>query len=264
MTDKRFVKGDLAPGLGQKVAPHSAACAGEVCIVGMPQMLHTRTAGDLDVLFVPLLEGARGAMAFLQKLCTNGEARQQALNMGGIYLTSELLKDASFSLFMQTTVEENKYVVDLSSGTLNASARLYAVVSRRTSLFRVEIVGDILQGPYLVRNPRDGSVILRVEEEQLRKPGFFGSFLAEECLREQMEREQLGRFNTEANASPEVRLTVSVGSENVPVVLRQKGNGEEWDVIDTRTRQWIGGLPPGARDLLRQLTSAISEMVKGR
>ena len=67
-------------------------------IVGFPQKLYTRTFGDPDTLFVPLLEAARDANKMLVRLVGPGEERGNAVTLSGTQLASSLLRDNSLSL----------------------------------------------------------------------------------------------------------------------------------------------------------------------
>lgn len=60
-------------------------------IVGFPQTLYTRTFGDPEMLFVPLLEAAREAFTVLERLASHGEERAAAVKLAGMQLASSLL-----------------------------------------------------------------------------------------------------------------------------------------------------------------------------
>jgi hypothetical protein len=53
--------------------------------------LYTRTFGDPEMLFVPLLEAAREAFAVLERLASHGEERATAVKLAGMQLASSLL-----------------------------------------------------------------------------------------------------------------------------------------------------------------------------
>ena len=84
--------------------------------MGFPQMLYTRTFGDPDTLFVPLLEAARDANKMLARLTGLGEERANAVTLSGMQLASSLLRDNSFSLVAIGLAHENAYTVDLNLG----------------------------------------------------------------------------------------------------------------------------------------------------
>jgi hypothetical protein len=212
----------------------AAASVGTVGIVGWPQVLHTRTFGGLDVLFVPLLDIARAMLTFITRMRAAGETRSQAVSMGGIRLATEILKDPSFTLATRGAEEENKYIIDLDKGTLSVGARLYAVVRHRTSLFRVVIDGNIADGPYVVRNTADNSTIVQVDESQMRQTGYFSTFLPEQCLRKHLARETSSLMEEGKVAEGEVRITFPISGEVVPFILRRKVVGGEWDIVDGR------------------------------
>ena len=234
---------------------------GTVGIVGWPQVLHTRTFGGLDVLFLPLLDISREMLTFIARMCAGGETRLQAVSMGEIRMASEMLKAPSFTLATRGSDEENKYVVDLDKGTLSVGARLYAVVRHRTSLFKVVIEGKIAEGPYVVRNAADGSATIQVDESQMRQAGYFSTFLPEQCLRTHLARETASLLDERMVAEGEVRITFPVGGENVTFVLRRKDAGGEWDVVDGRVNQWIGVLPSVAYPYLDQLMEGLAKIV---
>src|SRR5271168_1584884 len=116
----------------------TAGGAGGIEIIGFPQVLFTRTFGDPDMLFAPLLDATREASTMIDRLSTQGEKRENAVTLGGMHLASSLLKDSSFSLVVKGLTHDNMYTVDLSNGTIRVHTRLYAVVGRRASFFKVE------------------------------------------------------------------------------------------------------------------------------
>jgi len=235
--------------------------AAGVEIVGFPQILFTRTFGDPDTLFVPLLDAAMEAHAMIARLTEHGEKRESALILGGMQLATSLLQDSSFSLAARGLAHENSYTVDLDNGTLLVQARLFAVVSRRTSFFKVEIVGKFGE-VFVVRNPAQNSVIMQVEESQLRQPNFFSAKLAEECLRAQMEQERFGRVEDSGAAQfhQEVRITVPAANGKIPIALRQKESGGNWDIVDGRRNEWVGTLPAEMEGSLAAVIKTVKEL----
>jgi hypothetical protein len=231
-------------------------------IVGFPQILHTRTSGDPDSLFVPLLDAAREGCAMIERLTSQGENRANAVMLTGMHLATSLLKDQNFSLVARGTTHETSYRVDFAAGILHANTRLYAVVSRRTSFFKVEIAGNISGGPFVVRNPVQGIVIMQVEEEKLRQPNFFSSWLAQECLRAQMEQERFGRIDEtlSSETNGELRLVLTVAGAKVPITLRQKDEGGAWDIIDGKRREWVGTLSADVQEHLKCVTTSIQRL----
>lgn len=256
----------FSPGKQAGPAAHSdsGSGGGAACveIVGFPQILYIRTCGDPDILFIPLLDAARDAGAMVDRLATQGENRSNAAMLSGMHLASTLLKDANFSLGAKGLSHETSYTVDLDAGTMHMHAQMYSVVSRRTSFFKVEIAGKISGGPFVVRNPTQGTVIMQVEEDRLRQPNFFSSNLAQECLRAQMEQERFGHLDESLNtdAHGEVRLSVSISGNKIPVILRQKEQNGNWDIIDGRRQEWVGTLTSDLEGYLTSVTAFIQEL----
>lgn len=244
------------------MANNAASGPGGIKIVGFPQVLYTRVFGAPDVLFVPLLDAARDAFKTVERLAGQNEDRTNSVLMGSAQLASVMLRDASFSLVATLQTVESLYTVDLDAGTLHVQTQLFAVVSRRTSLFNVEVAGKISVGPYTVRNPASGSVIMIAEEERLRQPNSFSTWLSTECLRSQIEQERLGPLDRarEMPTFGEVRLIVPVGQEHLPVTLQQKKEGSGWDIIDGRRKEWVGTLAPNVAAQLNQVVEVLQEL----
>ncbi|MBS1841946.1 MAG: hypothetical protein JSS69_06820 [Acidobacteria bacterium] len=247
-------------GSGRQEKSAGGGAAG-VEIIGFPQILFTRTFGDPDMLFVPLLDAGREAFAMIERLVSHGEKRENAVKLSGMQLASSLLQDSSFSLVARGLSHENSYTVDLENGTLLVQTRLFAVVSRRTSFFKVEIVGKFGE-MFVVRNPSQNTVIMQVEEERLRQPNFFSTTLAQECLRAQMGQERFGRVEDAVTGQfhQEVRMVVPVSGNRIPIVLRQKEDGGTWDIVDDRKQEWVGTLEAGQEGPLRSLIESVKEL----
>jgi hypothetical protein len=244
----------------EKSSPGGAGC---IEIIGFPQILYMRSFGDPDTLFVLLLDSMREACGMVERLSSRGEGRANAVMLSGMGLATSLLQDSSFSLGARGLSHEHAYIVDLSAGTLHMTTQLYSVANRRTSFFKVEIAGNISGGPFVVRNPVQGTVIMQVEEEKLRQPNFFATSLAQECVRAQMDQNRFEHIDEtlgpEANGG--VRLVVAVAGNNVPVVLRKKGVGG-WDIIDGRRQECVGTLSPDMENHLNCVIGFIQKLLE--
>jgi hypothetical protein len=243
-----------------------SGAGGAACfeIVGFPQILYIRTFGDPDTLFVPLLDATREACGMIERLATHGEERANAVMLSGMHLATSLLQNSSFSLGARGLSHEHAYTVDLNAGTLHVVTQLYSVVSRRTSFFKVEIAGNITGGPFVVRNPAQGTVIVQVEEERLRQPNFFSKALPQECLRSQLEHERFEGIDEKLSSEPnrDVRMVVNVAGANVPVALRKQEGGDGWDIIDGRRQERVGTLSPDMEGHLNSITKFIQDLLE--
>src|ERR1700688_428343 len=157
--------------------------------------------------------------------------------------------------FGDPDTHENAYTVDLNVETLHMRTRLYAVVSGRTSFFKVEIAGKISGGTFVVRNPIHGTVIMQVEEERFRQASFFSTTLAQECLRAQVEQERFGIMDELSGADiyNEMRLMVMMEGSKVPIALRQKEEGGGWDIIDGKRNEVLGKVAPEIEENLKKV-----------
>jgi hypothetical protein len=263
MSADKLILGATKPsGTAARLEKSAAGGIAGVEIVGFPQTLFTRTFGDPDMLFVPLLDAAREAYGMIERLSGHGESRANAVMLTGMHLVSCLLRDPSFSLVARGLAHETTYTVDLNADTLTVNTRLYAVASRRTSFFKVEIGGKISGGPFVVRNPVNGSVMTQIDEQRLRQPNSFSGPLAQECLQAQMQQEKFGRIEEVpgAEAHREVRLLVTVKGVKVPVALRQKNASDAWDIIDGRRQEWVGTLSPEMQERLTAVAGFIQQL----
>jgi hypothetical protein len=240
----------------------TAGAPATIEIASFPQMLHTRSCGDPDTLFLPLLESSREACRMVERLTGHGENRATAIRLSAMHLASTLLRDSGFSLLARGMAQETGYAVDLDAGTFMVRTRLYASVSRRASFFKVEIGGKIADDSFVVRNPLNGTVIAQVAEANMKSPAFFSSSLAQDCLRAQMEQERFGRMEeaAAAEAHQELRLVVAIKGAKIPVSLRQKGEAGRWDIIDGRRQERVGTLSTEVERPLSQVLEFVQEL----
>lgn len=241
---------------------HAAGGAATVEIEGFPQTLYARMLGDPDTLLIPLLEATREAYGLVERLSAQGEERSSAVSLCAMHLASSLLRDSQFSLGAKGMSPDNSYSVNFEAGTLHAVTRLYSVVNRRTSFFKVELAGNIAGGPFVVRDPVQGTVIMQVEEEKLRQPNFFASTLPNECVRAQLDQERFGRIQDSPfpESNGDVRMMVDFAGKGVPVLLRRKEKESGWDIIDGRQLEWVGSLSPEMETHLTAVTNFIREL----
>jgi len=105
-------------------------------------------------------------------------------------------------------------------------------------------------------------VIMQFEVERLKQPAFFSSWLAQECLRAQVDQERFKRMDETigADAAGEVRLVVTIAGSKIPIALRQKEADGGWDIIDGRLQEWIGVLSPEMEKHLGTVTNFVKEL----
>ena len=164
--------------------------------------------------------------------------------------------------FGDPDTHENAYTVDLNVETLHMRTRLYAVVSGRTSFFKVEIAGKISGGTFVVRNPIHGTVIMQVEEERFRQASFFSTTLAQECLRAQVEQERFGIIEESAGAETynEMRLMMMMEGSKVPIALRQKEQDGGWEIVDGKRNEVVGKLTAQTEENLKKVISSVQDL----
>jgi hypothetical protein len=250
-----------------QLAKEAPSAPGRPDIVGFPQVLLTPAYGDPDLLFVPLLEMAREAVTFRDRLTTHGEDRAHAITMSGIRRATTLMGDSSFSLAARSLNEENHRIVDLDGDTFSLSTRFYAEASLSTSIFQVQIAGKIQAGPDAVRGDSDQSIVLQLDEQQLRQSKLFATSLGVEFLQLKMDAERrsnLDRGMDRMRENAEVTLTMPLGERGFGVAVRRKSAGNEWEVLDAQSNGPLGALTPEIEGNLQQPLAAPAEMLQKR
>jgi hypothetical protein len=255
-------KATKQPDAGGDRNSRTVSGAASVEIVGFPQALYVRTFGDPDTLFVPLLDATREAFKIGERLQGQGEDKSSTVSLCAMHLASSLLRDSQFSIGARGLSPENTYTVDFAAGTLHMTTRLYSVVNRRTSFFRIELAGNIEGGLFVVRDPTQGTVITQVDEEKLRQSNYFANTLPNECVRSQLDRERFGQLQNAPmpEASGDLRMLVNVLGKDIPVVLRKQIKEACCDIIDGRQQEWVGSLSPEMNAHLIALTEYVREL----
>jgi hypothetical protein len=239
----------------------SAGGAASVEIAGFPQALYVRMLGDPDTLFIPLLEATREAYSLVDRLAQQGEDPSQSASLCSMHLASSLLRDGQFSLGARGMSPENSYAVDFEAGTLHVLTRLYSAVNRRIAFFKVELAGNIAGGPFVVRDPSRGTVIMQVEEERLREPNFFSTTLANECVRVQLDQEHFGAAWVTQEVG-DVRVVMEIGGKAVPIVLRQQAKSGSWDMLQGQQQETAGPVPNEMAEHVTAFTAFLRERFK--
>jgi hypothetical protein len=78
--------------------------AAGVEIAGFPQILFTRTFGDPDMLFVPLLDAARESFNTIERLCTHGEKKDNAVLLSGMQFSIVVVARFEFFAYSERTL----------------------------------------------------------------------------------------------------------------------------------------------------------------
>ena len=160
--------------------------SGAVEITALPHILQTKTFAHPDVLFVPLVECAREALAAGVLISGDAGDKMQAPILAAMHISGFLFRDSNFTPAAKGFAHPNYYIIDLEEETIDLHTRLFASVNNRCSMFRVKITGNLRLGTYVVRNLADGSTVSEISDEQVLAPNFFADTLAEECLRMQL------------------------------------------------------------------------------
>jgi len=233
--------------------------SGAVEITGLPHILHTKAFAHPDVLFVPLLECARQALADGARISAGQSDDKQAVKLAGMHIAGFLFRDSNFTPAAKGYAHPNYYILDLEEESIDVHSRLFATVSGRCAMFRVKIAGSLHHGPYVVLNLADGSTVAEISEEQIRTPNFFVERLPEECLRMQVSRERAKQINKlqKGSDSAEVQLTLPMPEGSTPVVLRKNQTGFGWILCDASSGMEFGKV---AQDTVTSLSKVLQHL----
>jgi hypothetical protein len=138
---------------------------------------------------------------------------------------------------------------------------LYSAVNRRTAFFKVELAGNIAGGPFVVRDPSHGTVIMQVEEERLRQPNFFSSTLPNECVRVQLDQERFGEMQDSQAAEivGDVRVVLDLGGKAVSIILRPNEKEGSWEMLRGRQHEAAGAAPAEMIEHVAALTAFLRQ-----
>ena len=243
-----------------KSTRHDLDGSGAVEITGLPHILQTKAFAHPDVLFVPLLECARQALADGHRISEDKTDNKQVLKLAGMHIAGFLFSDSNFTPAAKGFAHPNYYIIDLEQETIDVHSRLFAAVNNRCSMFRVKISGSLHRGPYAVLNLADGSTVAEISEEQIRTPDFFVDRLPEECMRMQFSREHAKQIiKTQKGIDDlEVRLTLPMPEGSTPVILRKNQTGFGWLLFDASTGMEFGKV---AQDTMTSLGKVLEHLV---
>jgi hypothetical protein len=249
---------------GSELDQGSVGGAATVEVVGFPQMLFTRS-GDLESFFIPLLDTARRSYAMLERVVANGESKANAASLAAMDLASSLLRNPGFSMMARGHGSEHTYSVDLAEDRIEVTTRLYAAVSRRASMFKVNMTGKVSGGPFTIRQEGQTSSVVLADEQHLRTPEFLSRTLPEQCLRAQIENQRHSQVEESLGLKDgaEVRFMLASDGQTIPAIVRQAVGGS-WLVLDGRTQDFVTGLPAEAENHLKRLMICLEELFAKR
>lgn len=104
--------------------------------------------------------------------------------------------------------------------------------------FKVKISGKILEGPYDVEDAATGSSLIHVDQAQMRRNGYFTSFLPGECLCAHTQDETSSPPQKAENAMVEVQILLPMEGRQMKFLLRQNDT-DKWDIIDGSNSGWV-------------------------
>lgn len=78
-----------------------------------------------------------------------------------------------------------------------------------------------------------------------------------------MEQERFGIMEELAGADVynEMRLMVMTEGSKLPIALRQKEEGGEWDIIDGKRNEAVGKLPSEIEEHLKQVITFVQDLL---
>jgi len=228
-----------------------------VDIVSVPWHFLAMKYDQLDQLFLPLLSSAQQANDILA-LRTGGA--ESALNAAA-HLAGELLRDVSFSPVRTMSVNAaNAYLIDFGENSFQVETSVSTRDERRSSLFRVKVMGAIRGDKFLVTDPVTKSSLFSFTKFEANKSDFFTKefpFIAHES------RQDLAMFggdnSTMVHGVVDLVLGIPVGEETVTVRVHKQSETLSVEVKNPVTNETVMSLPIASLGNIAKLVESIAQ-----
>jgi hypothetical protein len=234
-------------------------------IAGFHRVFRTRNVAWPDMLFVPLVEQVRAALAVADALAQADPAKlEDSVLIAERYLSGCLLQDSNLLICVGGQSEGNFYKVDVKAGILQFRTMMYAGQGKRTSCFKIQANGNVRDGKFSVESPADGPVIVTFGEESMKQPDFFSKILAPLCLVSLIQREQAAHPENSGALLERIQITLSVKlcESAVSLLIRKDGTSAPWQVFELVKGEEIGVIPDDAIQDIDLLLDHLASLVK--
>jgi len=244
-------------GADQRGRTELATSSTTVDIVSIPWHFLAVKYDQLDQLFLPLLSAAQQANDILGVRAGGAESALHA----AAHLAGQLLRDVSFSPVRTMSVNAaNAYMIDFAENSFQVETTVSTRDERRSSLFRVKVMGAIRGDKFIVTDPVTKSSIFSFTKFEAKKPDFFSSefpFIAHES------RQNPAMFTGDNSAMVhgvvDLVLGIPVGEETITVRVHKQSDTLSVEVKNPITNETVMSLPIAALSNITKLVESIAQ-----
>lgn len=237
---------------------------GTIEVAGFSRVFRTRSMAWPDLLFLPLADQVRQALAIADTLTqVDPTKREDAILIAERYLSGCLLQDSNYLISAPGMSQDDCYQIDVKAGVLQFRSMMYAGQGQRTSSFKIQVSGDIRKGEYSVKSPTDGPAILMFSQTNLNQPEFFSKTLAPLCLVNTILRQRASHPDNSSMLTQKIQLTLPVQAcgLSVSVPIRNDGATQPWQVFDPLNGREIGVISPESLKDVDQLLETLTTLL---
>jgi hypothetical protein len=228
-----------------------------VNIVSIPWHFFAVKYNNLEQLFLPMLSAAQQANDILGVRAGGAESAGNA----AAHLAGELLRDVSFSPVRTMSVNAaNAYLIDFGENLFQVETSVSTRDERRSSLFRVKVMGAIRGDKFMVVDPVSKSTLFSFTKFEANKPDFFNSefpFIAQESR--QNPAIFTGDNSSMLHGVVDLVLGIPIGEETITVRVHKQSDTRSVEVKNPITNEIVMSLPIAALGNITKLVESIAQ-----
>jgi hypothetical protein len=212
---------------------------------------------ELDQLFLPLLSSAQNTNDILG-LRVGGT--KSALHAAA-HFAGELMRDVSFVPVRSLSINAaNAYLLDFAENSFQVETSVNTRDERRSSLFRVKVLGAIRGDKFMVIDPVTKSSLFTFTRFEANKSGFFASefpFIAHESRNNPAMF--AGDNSTILHGMIDLTLGIPVGDETITVRIHKQSDTRSAEVKNPVTNETVMSLPLALLSNITKMVENISQ-----
>jgi hypothetical protein len=228
-----------------------------VNIVSIPWHFFAVKYNNIEQLFLPMLSAAQQANDILGVRTGGAESAVNA----AAHLAGELLRDVSFSPVRTMSVNAaNAYLIDFGENLFQVETCVSTRDERRSSLFRVKVMGAIRGDKFIVVDPVSRTTLFSFTKFEANKPDFFSSefpFIAQESR--QNPAMFTGDNSSMVHGVVDLVLGIPIGEETITVRVHKQSDTHSVEVKNPISNEIVLSLPIAALGNITKLVESIAQ-----
>src|SRR5689334_2069161 len=228
-----------------------------VNIVSIPWHFFAVKYNNIEQLFLPMLSAAQQANDILGVRTGGAESAVNA----AAHLAGELLRDVSFSPVRTMSVNAaNAYLIDFGENLFQVETCVSTRDERRSSLFRVKVMGAIRGDKFIVVDPVSRTTLFSFTKFEANKPDFFSSefpFIAQESR--QNPAMFTGDNSSMVHGVVDLVLGIPIGEETITVRVHKQSDTHSVEVKNPISNEIVMSLPIAALGNITKLVESIAQ-----